>query len=93
MTELTRTRTEALRATFHPQAWQNNYAIPVDPKGPTSWLVTAEYAATLPDGWEEPDQYESDALRYDPAAPTWVAGWDGPFWVEVEWVAAKEGSA
>lgn len=82
------------RATFHPQAWQNDYAVPVDAEGPTTWDVTPEYLTGLlgtgtPNNWKladvlEPDTYASDDLRFDPAAPQWVKDWGGPFYVEVE---------
>ena len=82
------------RATFHPQAWQNDYAIPVDAKGLTEWDVTPEYLAGLiakadtsaehAEAWyTEADNYGSDELRFDPAAPQWCRDWDGPFFVSV----------
>jgi hypothetical protein len=72
-------------ATFHPQAWQNDYAIDVDPEGETDFDVTDEILAM---GKEKAvalkdDQYETDALRYAKAAPKWVQDWNGPFYVEV----------
>lgn len=72
------------RATFHPQAWVNDYAIEVDPQGPTTWEVTPELIASLPAGWNKSCTYESDELRNDPAAPEWVREWTGPFDIEVE---------
>jgi hypothetical protein len=79
-----------MRAIFHPQAWVNDYAIDVDPEGPTSWEITPEFleetqnAHTYPERVLEASTYESDELRYDPAAPAWVQDWHGPFWIEVE---------
>jgi hypothetical protein len=73
-------------AHFHPQAWVNDYAVDVDPQGPTTWDVT-DYIVKL-----EPklraktlagNTYESDALRELPNAPRWTAEWSGPFYVEV----------
>jgi hypothetical protein len=64
-------------AHFHPQAWQNDYAIDVDPEGDTSWDV-GEVPADLED-----DNYESDQLRFHKNAPQWVQDWSGPFWVEI----------
>jgi hypothetical protein len=74
-------------ATFHPQAWVNDYATPVDPKGETTWDVTAELLA-MPEADRAkaliPDQYESDDLRYATSAPAWVKDWTGPFYISVE---------
>lgn len=73
-------------ATFHPQAWINDYACAVDPEGETTWDVTAEIVAV---GREQAlklidDQYSTDALRYSARAPKWIQEWSGPFYVEVE---------
>lgn len=72
-------------ATFTPQAWQNDYAIEVDPEGPTTWDVTPEVEAILAKGKPvpDPDTYESDDLRYAAAAPQWTADWTGPFYITV----------
>lgn len=74
-------------ATFYPQAWVNDYAVPVDPHGTTSWDVTDLLLSMLPDQREKAmvaDQYESDDLRYADNAPAWVKDWSGPFYVVVE---------
>ena len=84
-----------LWATFHPQAWQNDYAIDVDPQGPTRWQITTDHLLSIidrhhrdvPDALKETitaDTYCSDALRYDAAAPAWVHEWSGPFYISVE---------
>lgn len=82
-------------ATFSPQAWSNDQAIPVDPQGEDSWDCTAYVAvleATSP-GWlartmangaenydgENEGRDHDDLLRNDPAAPEWVREWRGPF--------------
>ena len=78
-----------MRATFHPQAWVNDYAIDVDPQGDTSWDLTPAYVEQLQRSMTHPEEvleantYESDELRQDPAAPKWVRDWCGPFYVEV----------
>lgn len=78
------------QAEFHPQAWVNDNAIPVDPEGPTTWDCTrfiGEIGATHP-GWlvrtllngdDECGKDYDDILRTDPAAPEWVREWRGPF--------------
>jgi hypothetical protein len=82
-------------ATFQPQAWQNDYAIPVDPEGTTSWDCTAfvgepanaDYFDTETrqeiyeeiGGWVDKD----DVLKGDPAAPQWIRDWQGPFTITV----------
>jgi len=79
-----------ISATFHPQAWQSDYAIDVDPEGETSWTVSPAFLAELQAKLKNPARLledstdESDYLREDPAAPAWVRDWHGPFWVEVE---------
>jgi len=71
-------------ATFVPQAWVNDFAVTVDPEGPTQFDVSEavlalgrEAALKLRD-----DQYETDELREH--GPHWVRNWPGPFKVEVE---------
>lgn len=73
-------------AAFHPQAWWNDYAMEVDPEGPTEFDVTDVILAMSRDDAEaiRDDQYESDDLRFAPSAPQWVRDWSGPFWIEVE---------
>lgn len=73
-------------ATFRPQAWVNDYAVDVDPEGPTMFDVTAhvvalgrERALQIKDG-----DYSSDGLRELATAPAWVRDWSGPFSVSVE---------
>lgn len=72
--------THRIVARFVPQAWVRDYAVEVDPYGPTTWDVTdqivamGEYAAlALVD-----DQYATDDLRNHPNAPQWVKDWTGP---------------
>jgi hypothetical protein len=75
-------------AHFRPEAWVRDNAIPVDPEGPTRWEVSPAYLAKLVA--EHGDEvlyeagYESDELRYDPAAPEWIREWSGPFSVSLE---------
>lgn len=81
----------SMKATFRPQAWINNYAVDVDPQGPTTWDVSAEHLQYLIQTLGAKDfdlvfesSYESDLVREDPAAPEWVRNWTGPFWVDVD---------
>lgn len=62
---------------FHPQAWINDYAVDVDPEGPTDWE-----ANDVPYGIKS-DTSESDSLIHHDNAPQWVRDWCGPFWVEI----------
>ena len=73
-----------IRCTFRPQAWVNNYAIGVDPEGPTTWDMDVQ---TLP----KPNSYESDQLRSDSSAPAWVRDWHGPFEVDYERISFSDG--
>lgn len=84
------------KATFSPQAWVNDNAVPVDPPGPTEWDATEfvtrdlsrygreRYQTWLADTLEHGDR--EDVLRTDPNAPEWVREWSGPFetYLEVE---------
>ena len=67
------------KVTFHPQAWSNEYAIDVDPEGPTEFEVPDAEVAGLED-----DTYESDELRDHDNAPRWMADWSGPFYISIE---------
>lgn len=76
------------QATFVPQAWQNDYAIRVDPKGDTVWDISTQFLldSTLDKlftAFARRD-YARDDLRFDPAAPSWVREWQGPFEVDLE---------
>ena len=82
----TQTSQQTVIAKFQPQAWVNDYAIAVDPEGPTEFDVTAEVIAM---GREasmliEDAQYSSDDLRDASAAPQWIKEWAGPFSIEVQ---------
>lgn len=73
------------QAVFHPQAWQNDYAIDVDPEGAVEFDVTPEVLAILAAGGSIPEDndYESDELRHAATAPAWIQDWSGPFYIEV----------
>lgn len=66
------------KVVFHPQAWVNDYAIAVDPEGPTEFEVGIIF------GGIGDDTYESDELRFHENAPQWVKDWAGPFYIEVK---------
>lgn len=79
-------RTARIIATFVPQAWVNDYAVPAEPEGETTFDVTREIlklgrekALQLRD-----DQKETDQLRHARLAPLWIKHWRGPFYVNVE---------
>jgi hypothetical protein len=78
-------RPERFRARFYPQAWQNKYAIAVDPEGETEFDVTEEVEAILANDGEIPeaDTDQSDELKDAANAPKWVRDWSGPFYIEV----------
>jgi len=69
-----------IQCTFYPQAWQNDYAIPVDPDG-----AVVTWTTTWPDNKPLPadDDYESDHLARRSDAPLWIQNWGGPFYIEV----------
>jgi len=76
---------------FYPQAWQNDYAIDVDPEGPTEFEVEA---STLAEVLSQYDEW-SKAYSHEPFAklretPEWMLEWRGPFYYEVVWPEEKE---
>lgn len=86
-------------AHFQPEAWQDDYAVPVDPEGPQEWDCTAwaqqheDYLARITaardvdpaDGVLDTD----DVFASDPDAPQWVREWAGPGTIRVR----REGSS
>ena len=64
--------------TFCPQAWQNDYAVNVDPQGPTSWQVPASRQTGI-----RQHTYASDDLRNYLRRAERCRDWTGPF--EIEW--------
>lgn len=82
-----------LKCTFIPQAWQNDYAIEVDPEGETQWEVTLLEMVELTD-YTDPDKlkeddYARDELRHTKEAPQWVRDWAGPFEVKFEMIGYR----
>lgn len=76
---------ETVTAKFHPESWQNDWAVDADPEGETTFDVTFE---VLLMGREEArrledNRDESDELRDAVHAPDWIRKWGGPFRVEV----------
>ncbi|MFJ2456353.1 hypothetical protein ACIOWK_32415 [Pseudomonas protegens] len=72
-------------ATFHPQAWQNDNAVGVDP-GPTQLNVTPEVLA-MDRGYVlaiRDNSLESDSFIHARLAPDWVRDWQGPFYIECQ---------
>lgn len=65
------------KARFHPQVWNGDLPMEVEPEGLTEWDV-----GRVPADWGD-DSMESDELRFHPNAPEWVRGWSGPFWIEI----------
>ena len=73
-------------ATFHPQAWDGNYAVDVKPEGNVKFDVTSDIermgrveAMSLADNSDD-----SDRLAKSDSAPEWIRNWSGPFYVEVQ---------
>lgn len=77
-------------AHFTPQAWQNNYAVPIDPQGPVQWEVT-DWMMRLTEAQRDdvlaqqmqPWDFNDD-LRNHPAAPQWIKDFSGPFEIHVK---------
>lgn len=81
-----------IEASFAPQAWQNDYAVPVDPQGETKWYISVSSAENLFNDKLELYEFGSatpirglnvvhdlDWLKADFYAPEWVKNWQGPF--------------
>jgi len=75
---------EKAKVTFHPQAWQNDYAVPADPEGETEFIVPLSDATDEDGNLLENDTHESDVLKDHGNAPRWIREWNGPFYIEVE---------
>ena len=69
-----------ITATFHPQAWIDDYAVEVDPEGETEFDATERVLELLTMTLAD-DEYRSDEIRA--AGPDWVKEWNGPFYIEV----------
>ena len=70
-------------ATFVPQAWINNAAVPVDAQGETSFDITPEIESM---GKEnalaiKDNSNSSDVFQYAAHAPKWIKHWTGPFFI------------
>ena len=76
--------TDTVTVRFIPQAWVNDYAIEVDPAGPTTFTVAAGDAQNANRDWLEDHSYASDPLQTHENAPRWIRQWSGPFEIEIE---------
>jgi hypothetical protein len=74
-----------LKLRFHPQAWQNDYAIDADPEGETDWMIPLSDVDLEDSDGELPedDDDQTDDFRHHLLAPKWVQDWDGPYYVEI----------
>ena len=88
-------------ARFTPEAWVNDQAVEADPEGPQEWDCTEharrnrDYLTRLEACSESLDGPEGavdndDVFKDDPAAPTWVRGWRGPFTIRISRKLAEE---
>lgn len=68
---------------FIPQAWIRDYAVEVDPEGPTVFDVPDQDAQDAEGHWLPDRSYESDTLKAHPHAPQWVREWRGPCDIEI----------
>lgn len=59
------------RATFRPEVWIRDHAVPVDPQGETEWEVEIDEL--------DPEAGDCDYLKDSRHAPAWVRDWTGPF--------------
>lgn len=81
------------QASFSPEAWIRDEAVPVDPQGDTTWDCTAFVAqhqdyfdqlAARAGSFDDDGLIDSDdLLAGDPVAPDWVRSWQGPFTIRV----------
>ena len=66
---------------FSPEAWQNDYAVPVDPQGDDTWAVADATLDLIADAKKK--GRDLDFVMLDPFAPQWVKNWGGPFTITV----------
>jgi hypothetical protein len=82
---MTDSMTAGWRVRFWPQAWQNDYAIDVDPEGEVRFGIGDEEAA---DARKEIDRRGGFGVDLDhfinhPNAPEWIRNWHGPFYFDL----------
>lgn len=70
---------QVLECKFTPQAWQNDYAIDVDPLGETTWIVATPKGTAIP----KDCSHDIDAFRDMGTSPKWIRDWSGPFCVAI----------
>lgn len=70
-----------LTARFSPEAWINDYAVPVDAEGEQEWQVSAALTEMTRAAVEDGD--DLDFLVADAASPKWVREWSGPFTIKI----------
>jgi hypothetical protein len=78
---------QAVLVRFTAQAWIDDYAVTVDPQGPTTFRVPIADAQGADGRWLESHSDQSDVLRTHRSAPQWVQDWTGPFEIELEHVS------
>ena len=80
-----------VKVQFRPQAWMRDYAVSVDPEGPTEWkdrvladfIPTADREAFQAGDWIGEDDW-SDQMKDSVAAPAWVREWSGPYQIVIQ---------
>ncbi len=85
-------------ATFSPQAWVNDYAVPVDAEGDTQWDCSAYFTQQsvelqqemLEDSEAGNGSYNLDDVREDENTPEWIRDWTGPFEISVAKVVNED---
>ena len=86
---------EAVTLRFQCEAWQNDQAVPVDPLGPTEWLVPRKLLLErFPSehDWENARDARDD-MRFEGNPPAWITEWAGPFEIALgeRWSALDPG--
>lgn len=85
-------------ATYAPEAWVNDYAVPIDVDGPNTWDCT-DYLTSCGDyGTRIAEKLQTeysvidtdDVLAQDPTAPELVRSHRGPFTVTVRLAGGRE---
>ncbi len=69
-------------ATFHPQAWINDYAVEIDGSREFEITLTVEKAREILEEGNGDDSYETDHL-WSTSPLCLEEGHTGPFWIEV----------
>lgn len=85
---------DVVHVRFYPQKWVDSpgeahhrdkrQLIPAQEHEPITYAVPRADATDASDSVVPDESYEANRLQAHPAAPAWVADWDGPYYVRTD---------